>query len=226
MTLRKLGCAAAALVLAVLPLRAADYAVKVVPNTPAPKELDESVRKLMGDQCVQLLDGKGEVRSQLWFRKDVPVKATEAQVKNGLTYAEVPETTLLGAMRVVKGESDYRKQKVPPGVYTLRLAIQLMDGDHMGTAPYNQFLLASPADEDKKPGTMEAKALHEMSAKTTNNHPAVFLLFPGDKTATTPKLVTKPGGHWVLMYLQEMKAGDKKATLPVGLTLVGASSAA
>jgi hypothetical protein len=30
----------------------------------------------------------------------------------------------------------------------------------------------------------------------------------------------------VLMYLQEVKVGDKKATLPVGLTLVGASSAA
>jgi hypothetical protein len=101
-----------------------------------------------------------------------------------------------------------------------------MDGDHMGTAPYNQFLLASPADEDKKADTMEAKALQEMSAKTTNNHPAVFLLFPGDKTAAAPKLVGKPGGHWVLMYLQEVKVGDKKATLPVGLTLVGASSAA
>jgi len=219
------GAAAVLLLLAVLPAPAASYSIKTV-DQPAPRTLQEPIRKLLGERAVQLLDQKGEVLVEVWFRKDAPVKATEAQVKNGLTYHEVAETTLLGAMRVVKPARDYRKQKVPPGVYTLRLALQPMDGDHMGTAPYSEFLLVSPAKEDGKPGPLEAKDLHELSAKSTGNHPGVFLLFPGKDAGAEPKLVSKSGGHWVLLYQLDVKVGDKKATLPIGLTLIGASSSA
>ena len=99
---------------------------------------------LLSDKCVQLLDPKGELLVEVWFRKAWPAKATEAQIKNGLTYAEIPETTLVGALRVVKQWTDYRKQKIKPGVYTLRIAHQPMDGDHMGTAPYSDFCLTFP----------------------------------------------------------------------------------
>jgi hypothetical protein len=220
------GRAAVLLLLAAFPVRAADKpSIKAV-NTPPPKELAEPVRQLLGDRCVQLLDGKGEVLSEVWFRKEVPVKATEAQVKNGLTYREVPETTLLGALRVVKRASDYRKQRIPPGVYTLRLGYQPMDGDHMGTAPYSEFGLVSPAADDKKPDLLEPKGLQEMSAKVTNAHPGVFLLYPGKGAAAEPKLVDKGEGHWVLFYDLGAKVGGKKADLPIGLTLLGASSSA
>jgi hypothetical protein len=211
-------------VLAALPARAADYSIKVVNEAP-PKEVQESIRKLLADRAVQLLDGKGETLVEVWFRKEVPAKATEAQVKNGLTYHEIPETTLFGALRVAKQVTDYRKQKVMPGVYTLRLAFQPMDGDHMGTAPYSEFLLASPAADDKDPGTLSPKALHELSAKSTNNHPGVFLLFPA-KDAGEPKLADKGDGHWVLTIKQDVTVGGKKAAIGVGLTLIGTSSSA
>ena len=155
-----------------------------------------------------------------------PAKATEAQIKNGLTYREIPETTVVGAARVAKALTDYRKQTVKEGVYTLRLAFQPMDGDHMGTAQYSEFFLMSPAADDKKDGTMEAKALQEMSAKATNGHPCVWLLFPGKDAADEPKLVNKGEGHWVLVYKQPIAAGDKKGTMQIGLTLFGTSPAA
>jgi hypothetical protein len=145
---------------------------------------------------------------------------------NGLTYHEIPETTVLGALRLPKAYTDYRKQKLAAGVYTLRLAFQPMNGDHMGTAPFSEFVLASPAADDKKPDLMEPKSLHEMSAKSTENHPAVFLLFPGKGAAAEPKFVDKGEGHWALLYLQDLKVGDKKVSIPIALTLVGASSAA
>src|SRR5262249_20716978 len=154
------------------------------------------------ERSVQLLDGKGDVLVEVWLRQAVPAKATEAQVKNGLTYREIPESTLLGAVRVVKQSTDYRKQKVPPGVYTLRLGYQPQDGDPMGTAPYNEFGLLCPAAEDKSDELLETKALAELSAKTTSNHPGVWLLFPGDKGVTDPKLVDKGDGHQVLMFQQ------------------------
>jgi hypothetical protein len=33
-------------------------------------------------------------------------------------------------------------------------------------------------------------------------------------------------GHWVVLFELEVKAAGKTATLPVGLTLIGASSSA
>jgi hypothetical protein len=208
-------------------VRAADaYSVKVADSTPAPAEVAEPIRKLLRESCVQVSDAKGGLMAELWFRTEVPAKATEAQIKNGLTYHEVPETTLVGVVRFPRAYSDYRKQKIMPGVYTLRLANQPMDGDHMGTAAYSEFCLLSPAAEDKKPDPMAPKSLHELSTKSTNSHPGVMLLFPGKGAAAEPKLVNKGTGHWVLLFLLDVKAGDKAATLPVGLTVVGTSTAA
>jgi len=222
---RMMGLSLALVFLAALPASAASHSIKVVDEA-APMEVAEAIRTLLSDKCVQLLDPKGELLAEVWFRKAWPAKATEAQIKNGLTYAEIPETTLVGALRVVKQWTDYRKQKIKPGVYTLRIAHQPMDGDHMGTAPYSDFCLTLPADSDKKPDTMEVKTLHEISAKSTNNHPGVFLLFPGKEAAAEPKLVNKGEGHWVLMIKQEVTAEGKKATIGVGLTLVGSSPSA
>ena len=129
------------------------------------------------------------------------------------------------AMRVTKKLSDYKKQKVPAGVYTLRLEKQPMDGDHMGTAPYSEFLLVCKAAEDKDPGPMKPKALHDLSGNVTEGHPGVFLLYPGTGATSQPKVVSKEGGAWVLLY-QAGAAGGQKAVLPIGLTLVGASEAA
>ncbi|HTU89743.1 MAG TPA: hypothetical protein VMF69_06585 [Gemmataceae bacterium] len=229
MRLRTLAGAAVLLTLTILPALAArgdEYQIKTVDKTPAPKEVQEPIRKLLAERCVQLLTAKGDLLAEVWFRKDMPVKATDAQIKNGLTYAEVLESTVFGAIRFPKQITDYRKQKIPAGVYTLRLANQPMDGDHMGTAPYSEFLLLSPAADDKMPDTMEAKKLQEMSGKTTGSHPGVLLLFPGKGAAETPKLEKKEENHWVLLFLLDAKAGDKNAVLPVGLTLIGVSSSA
>ena len=205
---------------------APSYAVKTIADAPPPKEVQEPIRKLLKNECVQLLDAKGTLLAELWFRKEVPVTATEAQVKNGLTYREVAQATVLGVIRVPKTLFDYRKQKVKEGVYTLRLALQPMDGDHMGTAPYNDFCLVSPASEDKKPDLLETKSLHELSSKTTDAHPSVLVLFPGAGAGAAPKLVDKGEGHWVLMLQLDAKAGGNKAKLDLGLTLVGTSSSA
>jgi hypothetical protein len=227
MTLRTIAGAAVLLLSTALPLRAADnpYTVKVTDAAP-PKEVQEPIRKLLAEKCVQVSTAKGDLLFELWFRTELPAKATEAQIKNGLTYREIPETTVTGAMRVAKAVTDYRKQTIMPGVYTLRLGFQPMDGDHMGTAQYSEFFLTSPAADDKKAATMDAKALQELSAKSTNGHPGVFLLFPGKDAGDEPKLVSKGEGHWVLMFKQPIIAGDKKGSMQIGLTMFGVSPAA
>jgi hypothetical protein len=220
------GLAAAALLAALPAVASAQYAVKETSAAP-PAEVKEPVRKLLGDKALQVTDAKGTVLCELWFRKEIPAKATPQQVKNGLTYREIPETTLVGVIRITDAlPSDYRKQKIKAGVYTLRLAFQPMDGDHMGTAPNAEFLLAVPAAMDKGVATMEPKELHELSTKASGTaHPAVFLLFP-EKGPDAPKMAKKEGDHWVLTTKLNAVAGSEKATIGIGLTLIGVSSAA
>ena len=82
-------------------------------------------------------------------------------------YTSLDETTVMGAVRFPEVWADFRKYKIKPGIYTLRLAIQPMDGDHMGTAPYNEFCLLAPAERDTKPDLMDPTELHELSFKAT-----------------------------------------------------------
>src|SRR4051812_25360714 len=84
--------------LAVLLVEGADgkYTIKEAAS-PAPAEIKEPMRKLLGNKSVQLLDAQGNVLGEFWFAREVPAKATPEQVKNGLTYRELDESTVIGA---------------------------------------------------------------------------------------------------------------------------------
>jgi hypothetical protein len=206
---------------------AAKYMIKQA-STPAPKEVSEPIRKLLADKSMQLMGGDGNSICEIWLRKEVPVKATPEQIKNGLTYREVEESTIVGAVRFDREWTDYRKQKVKPGVYTLRLGFQPMDGDHMGTAPYPDFCPVVPANVDQKPDLMEAKELREVSAKSNGgSHPTVLLLFPNEKPEAAAQLVDKGDNTWVLMIKEPVSVDGKSAGagMGLGLTLIGQTSA-
>jgi hypothetical protein len=219
----------AAFALLALPVWAADPGKSSVKTgtTPVPKELAASIRPLLGDQTIQLLDEKGKAVAEFWFRKEVPVKAKADEVKKGLKYRQVEQSTIMGAVRFDQEWTDFRKQKVKPGVYTLRLAFQPQDGNHQGSAPFNEFCLLVPAAEDKKPDLVDFKILNEMSSKATaeGTHAAVVLLFPNDKPPEKPSLVSKPDGIWVLHWKEEVAGSGQKGTLGLGVVVFGATTA-
>jgi hypothetical protein len=191
-----------------------------------PAELKEEFRNLLADQAVQVADDKGETWATFWFRKAIPSKAEPEQVENGLSYRELEQTTLIGAVQFAQPWTDFRKQKIAAGVYTLRIAIQPMDGDHQGTAPYTDFCLLIPAAKDEKPATMEIKALHELSAHAPGGtHPGVMLLFPNDKPEDQPKLSGKPNNIVVLNVKLAVEAKGKSTSLGFAFVVVGKTMA-
>ncbi len=200
------------------------FAIKTI-DTAAPKELDSSVSKLLDAKAIVLLDGKGQAIAELWFCKEIPASATPEQVKKGLTYRQVRETSLLGAVRFVKDWTDYRKQKIKAGVYTMRLGFQPEDGDHMGSSEHLDFVLLADAGKDTKPAIMKITKLNELSQKSIKTgHPAVFMLFPTPKPGEAPELVAKPRNHWVLNLKRPATIeGKLVGVLGIGLTLVGAA---
>src|SRR5262245_45481909 len=102
-----------------------------------------------------------------------------------------------------------------------------MDGDHQGSAPFNEFLLLTPAGVDKKAVLMPHKELTEMSGKSIpgSSHPAVLLLYPNPKPEAAPQLLNKGKGIFVLSWKTDVAAGTDKGTLGIGLTFFGVTEA-
>jgi hypothetical protein len=205
-------------------LHAADPELKVkVEKTTLPDELKDAIKDLLDDEAFQVQDGKGVVCT-LWLRKEIPAKATVEQVKNGLTYREIALSTVIGAIQLPDKWIDFRKQEIPKGVYTLRLAVQPQDGDHMDTAPHTDFCLLCPADKDEKPDPLELKALIELSGSSHGStHPAVLMLYPNTKAEDGAKLAAKGNGIFVLNVKRTIAAGEQKTTLGFGFTVAGHS---
>jgi hypothetical protein len=216
---------AACLVAAAAAAADAKFTVKVEDAAP-PRELGDAVRAVLAGKAMHVFDDKGKLLCTVWPRKALETTATAEQARAGLKYAQLEESTLVGAVKFSGTFIDYRKQKIKPGVYTLRLGIQPTDGDHQGTAPFSEFCLLSPAAADATPAVMDAKHLHELSTKSnTRKHPGVMLLFPNKTPSEKPALEDKPNDHLVLSFRIPAAAGGEQGYLGFSLVVVGATMA-
>jgi hypothetical protein len=206
-----------------------NYSIKTASN-PVPKDVSEPIQKLLADSSIQLLDKAGTPICEVWFRKDIPAEAAPEQIKTGVTYREVKQTEILGVIQFHKDWSDYRKQKIKTGVYTMRLAYQPADGKHTSDiSDFQEFVLVTSAKADTKADLMNPKALHEASGDSIGSgHPGVFMLWPNNKPAKEPVLDARPKNHWVLSVKNNVVVAGKatNANFGIGLNLVGHSPAA
>jgi len=196
------------------------FTAKVEKSEP-PAKLAEPVRKLLDPQALVVRDGDTVVM-RVWFRTEIPVKATEEQIKNGISYHEIPEGTLVGAIEFPAKFTDFRKQELAAGVYTLRFALQPDIGDHTDTAPHPDFCLICPAADDKDAELVEKKSLIELSSKVNEGrHPAVLLLWPNNGKDAAVKVLDKGRGVLVATVKRAVAAGDAKTTLGFAVTVAG-----
>jgi hypothetical protein len=186
-----------------------------------PAAIAEPLRKLLAPEAL-IVRGEKDVVMRVWFRDAIPVKATEEQVKNGLTYREIAEGTFVGVIEFPAEFTDYRRQKIAKGAYTLRFAIQPDIGDHTGTTPHPEFCLMSPAGKDTAAEPMPKKDLIELSSEINDGkHPAVLLLFPYFGKEEGPKVQGKENGVTVVNLRRPVVAGELKATLGFAITVAG-----
>jgi hypothetical protein len=202
------------------------YSIKTADTAP-PMELSEPIQALLAKSSVQLLDPAGTPICDVWFRKELPTDAVAEQLKTGVTYREVKQTEILGAIQFHKDWTDYRQQKVKAGVYTLRLAYQPTDGKHTAdVSEFQDFALITSAKVDKKSDLMDPKVLHEKSSDSIKSaHPGVFMLWPSTKPGKEPTIVSNPNNHWVVHSRTMVVIAGKATDTPmgIGITLVGHS---
>lgn len=190
----------------------------------SPELVSASVRKELDPTAIAITDKDGNNAITIWFRNTIPMKATAEQVKNGLTYREIPDGTLIGVIQFDKPFVDFRKQDIKAGVYTMRFAVQPDTGDHTGTAPHAEFVLLVPADKDQDADTIEVKSLIKHSTKVIGgDHPAVMLLFPQNTKVTKPMIVSKSDGVQVVSVLRKVTVDGEDSTLGFAIAVAGFS---
>ncbi len=186
-----------------------------------PDRIAEVIRKELDEQSLVVRDADGVVM-RIWFRKSIPLKASEEQIQNGVTYREIVEGTLIGVLELPTKFTDYRKQELPAGLYTLRFALQPEIGDHTDTSPHPEFCLICPADDDRTMEPVEKKKLIELSSKVNEGrHPAVLLLWPNNGKDAAVKVVDKGNGVLAATIKRRAASGSTAATLGFAVTVAG-----
>lgn len=202
--------------------RAQDYKAETF-DAPAPAELAPAIRETLSGTAVRVIGPDGPV-CEIWLRNPVPARAA-AEQKLGVAYGQFAEGTLFGAVRFLRENRDFRKQFVKPGVFTLRYALNPVDGNHMGVSPIRDFLLLLPATEDVNPANVTRDDTIKLSKKSIGlNHPSVWSITDGEGNhAKMPEFARlEEEDAWVLYFLiQVQPENGTAAPLALGLIIFG-----
>lgn len=139
-----------------------------------------------------------------WWVKDLP----------GQSWKDVPEGSLVGAVKLDTAVADIRGHVMKAGVYTLRYGIQPANSDHFGISPFRDFLLVSPAAADTDPAAVGHDGVIALSKQTLGgSHPAVLSIDPPAATQAPLDVYTTQLGHKSLI----VQVGQLK----FGIVLIG-----
>jgi hypothetical protein len=173
---------------------------------PVPSELSTAVSGVIAPGGVRATVGANTLT--FWWVKELP-KAT---------WGDLPEGSLVGAVKIEKDFRDVRGRVVRAGTFTLRYGIQPANGDHLGVSPYRDFLLLSPAARDTDPAPRGHDGTIEFSKEAIGgSHPAVLSLDPPVASDAPLTVHTTDVGLKALVMEVPIAGG----TLRFGLVLIG-----
>ena len=141
-----------------------------------PAELAPAMAQAL-EQPGFLIRKSGQPYCEIWLRSHPP--SGEASREPDVTLPDIPAGALLGVIRYDAAGADRHGQSIRPGVYTLRYGIMPRDDAHQGAARQRDFLLLSPASEDRDPAaTLKLETLLALSRKASASaHPAILSIW-------------------------------------------------
>jgi hypothetical protein len=180
---------------------------------PPPPELASSIAQALEKPGFRISNGD-TMYCELWLRASLPSGAPSNE--QSVTLPNVPPGALVGVIRFDAAGADRRGQTIKAGVYTLRYGIMPMNGTHQGAAPQRDFLLLTPAGEDRDLNSIpNFDALVAMSRKASHTpHPAVLSFWKAD--SDSPGFSQQGDTDWVL----QSKVGDT----PIDIIVVGTAA--
>lgn len=183
---------------------------------PAPADFSEAVRGELSPSGLRILHG-GRPLADVWFRRAIPTG--RPRTEEGVVYSPLHPGSLIGAIRVHAEGRDFRAQKLPVGLYTMRYDVQPDDGEHLGLTATRDFLLLIAAADDLATATLDVDDLHKRSSKLhAKKHPAVLLL-TATEAGPAPRLRTRDASQKLIVEADAVAADGKP--LRLAIVLVG-----
>jgi hypothetical protein len=185
---------------------------------PPPEDLAPGISQALGKAGFQIT-ADGARYCEIWLRGSAPASAASSEQSaspGAVTMRNIAPGTLLGAIRFDGQGSDRRGQTIQPGVYTLRYGIMPTNDQHQGAAPQRDFLLLTPAAEDRDlNSTPNFDALVAMSRKASHTpHPAVLSFWKAE--SDSPGFSQQGDSDWVL----ESSVGE----IPIAIIVAGTAA--
>jgi len=185
--------------------QAQSYRAEAFRSSP-PEELSLAIRETLTNEGVRVVGPSG-ILCELWLRKAIPIRLEENK-ELGVSFGQIAEGTLVGAVRFPAGVVDFRRGRVKPGVYTLRFALNPVDGNHQGVAPQRDFLLLGPAQMDTNPANVPREEMYALSRKARGaTHPSVWSMGAAhEPPAKLPAMQHHEGeDHRVLLFRAQLQ---------------------
>jgi hypothetical protein len=176
----------------------------------------EAVRGALEPKGVRVINDSGKPVCEVWFGKEIPSIKNEV---SGASFGQIPEGAFVGVINFPSNISDFRGQGIKAGFYTLRFALSLQDGNHLGVSPARDFFLLCPPGEDKDPSTqLKTEDLLKLSRTASGTgHPTVWFVGQATSDKDLPKVAKNEHGHVIL----ETKISTTSGPLAIGMVVVG-----
>ena len=176
----------------------------------------QAVRGALEPKGVRVLNDKDKAVCEVWFGKEIPTIKNEVP---GASFGQIPEGAFIGVINFPSNTSDFRGQGIKAGFYTLRFALILQDGNHLGVSPARDFFLLCPVGEDKDPAAqLKTEELLKLSRNASGtSHPTVWFVTPATSDKDLPKVVQNEHEHVIL----ETRITTKSGPVAIGLIVIG-----
>jgi hypothetical protein len=202
---------------------AAEYRVEVLKDPPPKEGISADTAARLQASGLRIIRGTKSIYCDLWLCKDVAI-TSDFKPSAEVLYP-FHQGQLIGVVRYRRSGTDFRDQDIRKGTYTLRYALQPVDGNHEGTSPTRDFLLLLRAKKDESPGDMDDEdKLNELSSEAAeSSHPALLPLqkIAGEAKAVPSMRHDKERDWWIVRFRVKGKAGDTPKDLDVELVVVG-----
>ena len=199
-----------------------EYQAVVLEEPPPKEELAASVAESLQAKGIAVKRGENRTVCELWLCNKWSVQP-DFKPTLQLLYPFKPGE-LVGVIRYPRKAGDFRDQEISSGLYTLRYALQPVDGNHVGTSPTRDFFLLLPAEMDKSTEPLEADRIVEQSTEVSlTSHPALLALQEAKKDVSElPSLRYDEGRDWWILQFAGNSGGEgKENDVRVDLVVVG-----
>ena len=185
---------------------------------PVPNEVATPLKALLATSGTRVTVGDKTV--DFWLVQALPLQAGASGAAN---WTQVPEGSLVGAVRLSAPFQDIRGRTIKAGVYTLRYGIQPANGDHLGASPFRDFLLLGPAALDTQEAPLGHDGVVDLSKASTGiSHPGILSLDPPTAAGEPLRVVANAEGHKAIILEVPVSVGGKTTgALRFGVILIG-----